>query len=110
MPQLQGPSPPDEATASSGPQPESSLPAEPATTNPIENPPQAGLARDPGEHPKEATAATPQTTLVEHPVYFVSTVLRDARERYPMQEKLLLALLIASRKLRHYFQGTPSPW
>ena len=49
----------------------------------------------------------PQTTLVEHPVYFVSTVLRDARERYPMQQKLLLALLIASRKLRHYFQGHP---
>ena len=40
-------------------------------------------------------------------MYFVSTVLRDARERYPMQQKLLLSLLIASRKLRHYFQGHP---
>jgi RNase H-like domain found in reverse transcriptase/Reverse transcriptase-like len=47
------------------------------------------------------------TTLVEHPVYFVSTVLRDARERYPMQQKLLFSLLSASRKLRHYFQGHP---
>jgi hypothetical protein len=45
--------------------------------------------------------------LVEHPVYFVSSVLRDRRERYPMQQKLLLVLLIASRKLRHYFQGHP---
>ena len=45
------------------------------------------------------------TTLVEHPVYFVSTVLRDPRERYPMQQKLLFSLLSASRKLRHYFQG-----
>ena len=46
-------------------------------------------------------------TLVEHPMYFVSTVLRDARARYPMPQKLLLALLVASRKLRHYFQGHP---
>ena len=45
--------------------------------------------------------------LVEHPVYFISTVLRDARASYPMPQKLLLALLVASRKLRHYFQGHP---
>ena len=45
--------------------------------------------------------------LVEHPVYFVSIVLWDARARYPMPQKLLLVLLVASRKLRHYFQGHP---
>ena len=76
-------------------------------TPPVKNPPQAGLARSPDEPLEEASAAAPQMTLVEHPVYFVSTVLHDARERYPMQQKLLLALLIASRKLRHYFQGHP---
>jgi hypothetical protein len=40
-------------------------------------------------------------------MYFVSTVLRDAQERYTMQKKLLYTLLITSRKLRHYFQGHP---
>ena len=40
-------------------------------------------------------------------MYFVSTVLRDARSWYLMPRKLLLALLVASRKLRHYFQGHP---
>ena len=45
--------------------------------------------------------------LVEHPVYFVNTMLRDARARYPMPQKLLLVLLVASRKLHHYFQGHP---
>jgi hypothetical protein len=40
---------------------------------------------------------------VQTPVYFVSTVLHDAWERYAMQQKLLYTLLITSRKLRHYF-------
>ena len=48
------------------------------------------------------------TALIEHPVYFVKMVLRDAREKYPVQQKLLYALLIASRKLHHYFQGIRS--
>jgi hypothetical protein len=34
-------------------------------------------------------------------------VLRNPRECYTMQQKLLYTLLIASRKLRHYFQGHP---
>ena len=66
--------------------------------------PQENLDKD-FTKPEEEPAAATTTTLVEHPVYFVSTVLRDARERYPMQQKLLFSLLSASRKLRHYFQG-----
>ena len=46
-------------------------------------------------------------SLVDHPVYYVSIVLWDAHSHYPMQQKLLLALLVASRKLRHYFQCHP---
>lgn len=42
---------------------------------------------------------------IQHPVYFVSAVLRDAQERYPEIQKLLLGVLISSRKLRHYFEG-----
>ena len=32
-------------------------------------------------------------------------MLHDARERYSEIQKLLLDVLIASRKLRHYFEG-----
>jgi hypothetical protein len=39
----------------------------------------------------------------QHPVYFISEVLHDARSRYPNIQKLLYALLMSSRKLKHYF-------
>ena len=50
------------------------------------------------------------TRKVQYPVYFIGSVLRNARERYPMMQKLLLAILIASRKMRPYFEGHPSRW
>jgi hypothetical protein len=71
----------------------------PAATSPIEPLSQSDA---PDLHEEKTSE---DTTKVQKPVYFVSTVLRDARERYTMQQKLLYTLLIASRKLHHYFQG-----
>ena len=42
---------------------------------------------------------------VQQPVYYCSQALRGAEERYPKMEKLILALVTTSRKLRPYFQA-----
>ncbi|GFZ05230.1 hypothetical protein Acr_17g0008020 [Actinidia rufa] len=44
---------------------------------------------------------------VQKPVYYASKVLMGAKTRYLKIKKLTYALLIASRKLRHYFQSHP---
>ncbi|WZZ61282.1 hypothetical protein YC2023_061389 [Brassica napus] len=41
------------------------------------------------------------------PIYYVSKALLDAETRYSHLEKLALALLVATRKLRPYFQAHP---
>ena len=40
---------------------------------------------------------------VQRPVYYCSRALRGAEERYPRMEKLILALVTATRKLCPYF-------
>ena len=42
---------------------------------------------------------------VQQPVYYCSRALRGAEERYPKIEKLIVALVTTSRKLRPYFQA-----
>ena len=42
---------------------------------------------------------------VQQLVYYCSRALRGAEERYPKMEKLILALVTTSRKLRPYFQA-----
>ncbi|XP_021984866.1 uncharacterized protein LOC110880703 [Helianthus annuus] len=42
---------------------------------------------------------------VQTPIYYVSRVLTDSETRYSTMEKLVLALLHASRRLRRYFTG-----
>jgi hypothetical protein len=46
-----------------------------------------------------------QAYPVQRPMYYVSEVLANANTRYTQPQKLLYALLITSRKLRHYFQA-----
>jgi RNase H-like domain found in reverse transcriptase len=40
----------------------------------------------------------------QRPIYFVSHVLRDAETRYPPLKNMTFALIIATRKLRPYFE------
>ena len=41
----------------------------------------------------------------QHPVYYISEVFSESKQRYPHYQKLAYGVLFASRKLRHYFQG-----
>ena len=41
------------------------------------------------------------------PVYYVSQTFQGAEFRYPKIEKITFALIVASRKLRQYFQANP---
>ena len=40
---------------------------------------------------------------VQCPVCFVSEVLTDTKSRYPQTQKLLYSVIMAAKKLQHYF-------
>jgi ribonuclease HI len=44
---------------------------------------------------------------VQGPVYFISEVLFETKVRYPQIQKLLYAMILTRRKLRHYFESHP---
>ena len=44
---------------------------------------------------------------VQRPVYYVSEVLTESKQRYPHWQKLVFGIFMASRKLKHYFQEHP---
>ena len=52
-----------------------------------------------------SAALVKERDKVQQPVYYCSRALRGAERRYPKMEKLILALVNTSRKLRPYFQA-----
>jgi ribonuclease HI len=44
---------------------------------------------------------------IQRPVYFISEVLFETKIRYPQIQKLLYAVILTRRKLRHYFECHP---
>jgi ribonuclease HI len=44
---------------------------------------------------------------IQRPVYYISEVLFETKARYPQIQKLLYAVVLARRKLRHYFEAHP---
>nr|XP_025702980.1 uncharacterized protein LOC112803717 [Arachis hypogaea] len=52
-----------------------------------------------------SSALVIETDKNQQPVYFVSKSLHNAELRYPMLEKVALALVFSSRRLRPYFQS-----
>jgi hypothetical protein len=53
----------------------------------------------------EDSGPTAGVRTIQKPVYYVSEVLHEAKVRYLETHKLIYTVLIASRKLRHYFQA-----
>ena len=40
-------------------------------------------------------------------MYYINEVLSETKSRYPQIQKLLYAVVLARRKLRHYFEAYP---
>jgi hypothetical protein len=85
------------------------------TTPPVLKPPRRATPTQPAEDLLLYTTHVVSTALVveraeeghaypvPHPVYFISEVLGTSKKKYPQVQKLLYAVLLTARKLRHYF-------
>ena len=82
-----------------GPDPAQAGPEEP---RPSGNPESLG-AQGPDVVDKGEPDPVTRVRTVQKPVYYVSEVLHEAKARYLETHKLIYAILIASRKLHHYF-------
>jgi hypothetical protein len=51
----------------------------------------------------EGSGPTAWVRTIQKSVYYVSEVLHEAKARYLETHKLIYAILVVSRKLRHYF-------
>jgi hypothetical protein len=47
------------------------------------------------------------TLPVQRPVYYINEMLSETKVRYPQIQKLLYAVVLTQRKLRHYFEAQP---
>jgi hypothetical protein len=89
----------------------------PASTSETTDPASEGSAGSrPGKAPRdlgsgespaqsEESSLTGKVKTAQKPVYYVSEVLDEAKARCPKTHKLFYAILVASRKLHHYFQA-----
>jgi hypothetical protein len=73
----------------------------PAGSRPGETPSDLGSGEPPTQ--SEGSSLAGRVRTIQKPVYYVSEVLHEAKARYPETHKLLYAILVASRKLHHYF-------
>src|SRR3954469_18776341 len=44
---------------------------------------------------------------IQRPIYYLSMLLNKSQQRYPHYQKLLLAVIVTSRKVSHYFDEHP---
>ena len=54
-----------------------------------------------------SAALIKEENKIQFPMYYISQAFQGAEARYPMIEKITFALIMASRKLRPYFQANP---
>ena len=50
-----------------------------------------------------SVALIQEENKVQFPIYYVNQMFQGAKAKYPCMEKIIFALIVASRKLRPYF-------